>query len=192
MCDISYKQTLFLLTFVGLLLTLTPSTQADETNFVPLNSNHKASKDTGYLILDLELERTVSEILFEPMENRFSNRKQSFGPFAKGKHYVVVALPKGSYQLVAVSAPHYDLPFRYRFKKDRSALQFTIVPKKTGYFAQIFVGEERHSKGYELRIRNRLSSAYPALSSALSVQLKKYPLFFSGVNGDPFFQELQP
>ncbi len=172
---------------IGLILTLlsfSPSLLADQPD-------SELSGKQGYLVLDLDLGRRVSEIVFAKRRSARNNRitsKRMFGPFEKGRHLLFLPLDKGSYQLMTVSSPHYDLPYKQNYGR-KKRLSFQIKPGRTNYFGKIIVGEERLTYGFYINVVNRLAGTLHELQEQYTEELDLYPIHYAGVLEDLFYRE---
>ena len=156
------------------------SAVAQDDRQVVLKSGH------GYLVVDLRLEQNVSEITFARPGRDVP--VLTLGPFEKGRHLVLVQVKKGRLRLNTVSAPSFNLPFR----TDYDGLKRTsmvIEPRKTNYFAQIVVGKNRSTRGYDIDILNRLAYSYNELEIKYGDTIAQYPIVCAGYIRDFFCDE---
>jgi hypothetical protein len=148
------------------------------------------AKNTGYLILDLQLEKKVTEIVIERHGSSHASRgtkEVTFGPFEPGRHLTLVTLPKGTYKLTRVSSPHYDLPFWVNYTKNKR-MTISVEANKTNYFAQIVLGKKRSSESLDIRVVNRLATSLSQFDQSIKSAIALYPLRYAGPLKDNFYE----
>lgn len=138
----------------------------------------------GYVVLDLLLKQRVTEIVF----TRGGRNNITFGPYEKGRHLLLLPLPKGEFRLDRVASPSYDLPFR-QFYSGYDRLKFKVLPGRINYFAQILVGDIRSAYGFEIHVRNRLAYSYGELTEKYGPLLAQFPIHYGGSITDHFYNE---
>lgn len=171
-------------TCIAILMFLLQSVAHAAPDVVAETGPKPLSAGQGYVVLDLLLKQRVTEIGF----SRGSKSRIVFGPYEKGRHLLLLPLPKGEFRLDKVASPSYDLPFRQSYSGyDR--LRFKVLPGRINYFAQIMVGDIRSAYGFEIHVRNRLAYSYGELMEKYGALLAQHPIHYGGSITDHFYNE---
>lgn len=154
-------------------------------------------KFEGYLLLDLLLERDVSEIALRPPLSRMtgfgkrSPKDLKLGPYKEGRHLALIPLKEGWYHWVGTAVPHFDLPFRMDTSDDER-WRFSISKQRINYIGQLVVRKERSSDSVSVDLLTRIAATQDSLTTVFANELAQYPLRYGGYPRDRFFEAYYP
>lgn len=149
------------------------------------------------MVLELDLERHVSEIVFLPerVEEMSKSAQKAalvkLGPYKAGRHLLVLPFLEGGYSWQTVSVPHFDLPFRL-YKSTDERWRFSIEKERVNYVGQLIVRRERGSNSASVRLVNRIAATRNTIEAELADQLAEYPMRYAGFNRDRYFELYYP
>jgi len=149
----------------------------------------------GYLLIDLDLESPVAKIeLVRGASGRSSavasafRRKTEIGPFATGRHLLLLPLDEGNYVWGETHVPRYDLPFLVDTADDKR-WSFTIERSRINYLGQLSVRKERSAEVVRLGLNNRIAMTIRDIRQTFAEELSQWPLRYAGYYPDRFFEE---
>lgn len=155
--------------------------------------SEELGRNQGYLLLDLQLERFVSEIVLNAPRKRRRNPNDrhieviELGPYGEGRHLLLVPLRVGNYRWARTSVPHFDLPFRLD-KSEDDRWRFSIARNRINYVGQLVVRKERATDVLSVVLLNRIAMTRNDIESTFVTELSRYPLRHAGVYRDKFFE----
>lgn len=162
-----------------------------------VHAPQQLQRDQGYILLDLNLERKVSEIVIASVSRLRSSRKVRYsgdivlGPYDPGRHLILLPLREGQYGWRHTSIPHFDLPYRVD-KSDDERWRFTVEEDSISYIGQLVVREERGSNSASVSLVNRIAMTGEEIASAFPTEFELYSLRYGGILRDAFFEANYP
>jgi len=147
----------------------------------------------GYLLLDLLLERRVTEITLRADLRRKSGFKKpkhfevKLGPYEPGRHLALIPLKKGWYVWAVTAVPHFDLPFRSDTSDDER-WRFSIAEERINYVGQLVVRRERSRAAVSVDLLTRIAATQETLKLRFANDLELFPIRNAGYFKDHFFE----
>lgn len=146
------------------------------------------SGDTNSHLVVIQLNSEGRGAKKEPVTKQ-GKRRKSFKINLAGRptgHFVTV-LPRGLYQVIEVSYPYFDLPFRLD-TNGQEEWQFVVEEGKTSYIGQLVLAEERSKSSVDVNLLNRLATAYEQINDEFAPLLARFPLISGNGSRDDFLE----
>lgn len=173
---------------------------------LPLESPDNASalkKGYGYLLVNLSVEGVAPSLEIAKLSQEQIQRIEQTRTGKKDKYLNTITIDlknrsdglhlakmkAGVYQILQVSSPYFDLPYKLSTKGKRQ-WRFTIEPNTTSYIGLISIKGERSTTSVDIRLINRVASDYLSIHGELSNVLRKAPLRSGLVYRDDFLRHL--
>jgi hypothetical protein len=169
------------------------SSKSDDA--LTINAPQELDKKSGYLLVDLNLERDIGIVVIGSATRLSSSRRNvtkpfiKLGPLSAGRHLYLLSLPEGEYSWSEISVPHYDLPHRVDSSED-SGWRFRVMAGQINYAGQILISKERSSSKVSIALLNRIAYTLDELRAAYAIPFDRYQLHYAGLTRDLFVEEI--
>jgi hypothetical protein len=136
-------------------------------------------KSEGYLLIDLNISGVGPSFEFVKVVTKknqryvndkrlsFGKRKWSISLQDKSAGLYALKLPQGVYQITAVKAPYFNLPYRMS-TYNNARWRFSVVKGQTSYIGQLFIDHERGEDSINIKMNNRFATDYQRIIEAAS------------------------
>jgi len=163
-----------LLKLAGLLFALTAPCYAEVlvssniSHLKPLTSNH------GYLIIDMDIGDQFSTLAYTKVRDSLAKRV-TINLAEISSQYFAIRLKADDYQVVDITSPKYNLPFKLKTKGDKY-WRFSVEGGAINYFGRLKISKDRSKSGFFVRRLNYFSKSYHELMTLRDSLNTQYPL----------------
>ncbi len=146
---------------------------SQKVNSIKSNETGQLAKNNGYLLLSVDSVVNLEQLNITGTKNVHLGAED----LAKGKHYILVDLPAGDYQISSAKLNHWWL-----IQLSEGFWNFTVRPGQISYVGELQL------KGYSPELENRASMALQYLEKNHAELLKKFSVRYSGPGEDHYFE----
>lgn len=147
--------------------------------------DYSLSAGYGYLLLEYQFSNSTAKLELERLDRRRRRPRSPLVLKNSDARFELTPLPAGDYQVLNVSVPYFDLPYRKDVSED-DRWRFTIEAGKVNYGGALLVAPERSMNYVDIQLRNRWATSVDAIESTFGHVLKDYPLTLNMAYRDPF------
>ena len=150
-------------------------------------------KRYGYLLVYLDVEGVAPSIEYAKVSGSKSTSKnypraRALDLKNKEKGFLLLPLSKGSYQIVRVNVPFFNLPYVVDISTDPE-WHFTIESGKINYIGRLVIEKERTDKNVNIKLLNRIAFDYEEINKTYANVISHYPLVVSKGYRDDFLTD---
>lgn len=146
---------------------------SQKVNSIKSTNPGELAKNNGYLLLSVDSVVNLEQLNVTGTTSIHIGAED----LAKGKHYILVDLPAGDYQITSAKLNHWWL-----IKLSDGFWNFSVRPGQISYIGELQL------KGYSPELENRSSMALQYLEQNHADLLKKFSVRFSGPGDDHYFE----
>lgn len=146
---------------------------SQKVNSINSTNPGELAKNNGYLLLSVDSVVNLEQLNVTGTTSIHIGAED----LAKGKHYILVDLPAGDYQITSAKLNHWWL-----IKLSDGFWNFSVRPGQISYIGELQL------KGYSPELENRSSMALQYLEQNHADLLKKFSVRFSGPGDDHYFE----
>jgi hypothetical protein len=146
---------------------------SQKVNSIKSTNPGQLDKNNGYLLFSVDSVVNLEQLNIAGAKNVHLGAED----LAKGKHYILVDLPAGDYQITSAKLNHWWL-----IKLSDGFWNFSVRPGQISYIGELQL------KGYSPELENRSSMALQYLEQHHADLLKKFSVRYSGPGEDHYFE----
>lgn len=179
------KKLLNLYTFAlmtALLSVVTHSQQAVPGEELP--------KKHGYLLIELDVGGIAPSLEYAKRGMYGLSSKRHIIPL-KGidTHFLLLTIPKGHYQVTAINAPLFDLPYEYN-TSEYPHWAFKVEADAINYFGKLIIEKERSTDSVRVARQNHIAKTLTDINTQYAAILLRYSMINASGYRDDFFNEI--